>query len=624
MSIKYKLMLSTGLLVVSLLVLLGLRDYTALSINGLTKGVELSGQIEVGILQLRRDEKDFLARKDLKYFEKHKKNRKIVLQTIKDLEDIFLDYDIPIQDLERLLEKVNQYDEHFSALVDEQKIIGLTPKTGLYGELREASHSLEKVFKGQSDNQLVSLLQLRRAEKDFMLRLDRKYATKFDSFYQPLAAAVADNTEAAALLKTYRSKFMALIDAHVILGLSPTEGLLGKMRKAVHQTLEVLDKVVIDSKQQVTSTTDSMGFVFHVLFLAILVIVVIPSILIGRSIVQPINALRDLMFTISKHHVLSLRADDKGNDEISQMASEFNVMLEQFSKIISEVNSSVTTLNGTTSSLLSNINNSNVGMESQLHETGMVATSMSEMSITIDEIAKNTSDTALKAKETNKSAIDGQAGVNDTIDQIEELSVNLKQSEEQASILVNDSENIGSVLDVIRSIADQTNLLALNAAIEAARAGEQGRGFAVVADEVRTLASRTQESTTEIEAIVHKLQSRTQSMVELIGSCLVKGETSAEKAGAAGVMLEAITEHTRVITDMTNSIAAAIEEQSAVATEVNKHVTSIRSITNQTSESSQENAIMSENLSDQANSLHGTVEMYNEEEVIAKNGVLVQ
>jgi len=624
MSIKYKLMLSTGLLVVSLLVLLGLRDYTALSINGLTKGVELSGQIEVGILQLRRDEKDFLARKDLKYFEKHKKNRKIVLQTIKDLEDIFLDYDIPIQDLERLLEKVNQYDEHFSALVDEQKIIGLTPKTGLYGELREASHSLEKVFKGQSDNQLVSLLQLRRAEKDFMLRLDRKYATKFDSFYQPLAAAVADNTEAAGLLKTYRSKFMALIDAHVILGLSPTEGLLGKMRKAVHQTLEVLDKVVIDSKQQVTSTTDSMGFVFHVLFLAILVIVVIPSILIGRSIVEPINALRDLMFTISKHHVLSLRADDKGNDEISQMASEFNVMLEQFSKIISEVNSSVTTLNGTTSSLLSNINNSNVGMESQLHETGMVATSMSEMSITIDEIAKNTSDTALKAKETNKSAIDGQAGVNDTIDQIEELSVNLKQSEEQASILVNDSENIGSVLDVIRSIADQTNLLALNAAIEAARAGEQGRGFAVVADEVRTLASRTQESTTEIEAIVHKLQSRTQSMVELIGSCLVKGETSAEKAGAAGVMLEAITEHTRVITDMTNSIAAAIEEQSAVATEVNKHVTSIRSITNQTSESSQENAIMSENLSDQANSLHGTVEMYNEEEVIAKNGVLVQ
>jgi len=624
MSIKYKLTLSTCLLVISLLVLLGLRDYTALSINGLTKGVELSGQIEVGILQLRRDEKDFLARKDLKYLDKHIKNSKVVLQTIKDLEDIFLDYDIPIEDLERLLEHVNQYDENFAALVEEQKVIGLTPKSGLYGELRKASHGLEEEFKGHSDKQLVSLLQLRRAEKDFMLRLDRKYVTKFDSFYQPLLSEVAHEEEVASLLKTYRAKFVALVDAHVILGLSPTEGLLGEMRKAVHQTLEVLDKVVVDSKQQVTSTTDSMSYIFHILFFVIMVIVVTPSILIGRSIVQPINALRDLMFTISKHHVLSLRADEKGNDEISQMAREFNVMLEQFSKIISEVNSSVSTLNGTTSSLLSNINNSNVGMESQLHETGMVATSMSEMSITIDEIAKNTSDTALKAKETNKSAIDGQAGVNETIDQIEELSVNLKQSEEQASILVNDSENIGSVLDVIRSIADQTNLLALNAAIEAARAGEQGRGFAVVADEVRTLASRTQESTTEIETIVNKLQSRTQSMVELIGSCLVKGETSAEKASAAGVMLEAITEHTRVITDMTNSIAAAIEEQSAVATEVNKHVTSIRSITNQTSESSQENAIMSERLSDQANSLHGTVEMYNEEEDIGKNGALVQ
>ena len=624
MSIKSKLMLSTCLLVISLLALLGLRDYTAHSINGLTKGVELSGQIEVGILQLRRDEKDFIARKNLKYLDKHIKNSKVVLQTIKDLEDIFLDYDIPIQDLERLLKHVNQYDAHFVELAKEQKLIGLTPKTGLYGELRQASHSLEKVFKGHSDNQMVSLLQLRRAEKDFMLRLDRKYVTKFDSFYQPLLLAVADDKDVVALLKTYRSKFIALVDAHVILGLSPTEGLLGKMRKAVHQTLTVLDKVVIDSKQQVTSTTDSMSFIFHLLFFVILVVVVTPSILIGRSIVQPINALRDLMFTISKNHVLSLRADDKGNDEISQMASQFNVMLEQFSKIISEVNSSVTTLNGATSSLLSNINNSNMGMESQLHETDMVATSMSEMSTTIDEIAKNTSDTALKAKATNKSAIEGQAGVNDTIEQIEQLSVNLKQSEEQASILVNDSENIGSVLDVIRSIADQTNLLALNAAIEAARAGEQGRGFAVVADEVRTLASRTQESTTEIEAIVNKLQSRTQSMVELIGSCLVKGETSAEKASAAGVMLEAITEHTRVITDMTNSIAAAIEEQSAVATEVNKHVTSIRSITNQTSESSQENAIMSESLSNQANSLHGTVEMYNEDDVTGQNGALVQ
>jgi methyl-accepting chemotaxis protein len=617
-------MLSTGLLVVSLLALLILRDYTANSISGLTKGVELTGQIEVGILQLRRDEKDFLARKDIKYFEKHIKNSKVVLQTIKDLEGIFLDYDIPIADLELLLKHINQYDEHFSNLVKEQKTIGLTSKTGLYGELRQASHSLEKVFEGHSDNQLVSLLQLRRAEKDFMLRLDRKYATKFDTFYQPLLLAVADDKEAASLLKTYRSKFMALIDAHVILGLDPTEGLLGKMRKEVHQTLTVLGKVVTDSKQQVTATTDSMSFVFHLLFLVILVIVVTSSILLGRSIVQPINALRDLMFKISKNQVLSLRAEEKGNDEISQMACQFNSMLEQFSEIINQVNTSVITLNSTTSSLFSNINSSNLGMESQLHETGMVATSMYEMSSTIDEIAQNTSDTALKANEANKSAIEGQRGVNETIDQIDQLSDSLKKSEEEASNLVNDSENIGSVLDVIRSIADQTNLLALNAAIEAARAGEQGRGFAVVADEVRTLASRTQESTTEIEAIVHKLQNRTQSMVELINSCLIKGETSAQKAAAAGVMLEEITEHTKVITDMTNSIAAAIEEQSAVATEVNKHVTSIRSITDQTSESSQENAVMSESLSNQANSLHKTVEMFNEEGTFDKNAAFLK
>ncbi|EPJ46156.1 MAG: hypothetical protein OFPII_22470 [Osedax symbiont Rs1] len=610
MTIKNKLILSTGLLVISMLILLVLRNYTTSSISGLSKGVELSSAIEVGILELRRDEKDFIARKNLKYVQKHQVNASIVLERIQELDSIFNNYNIPAEHLETLKQEVNLYTDQFSKLVEEQTIIGLDPKSGLYGELRAASHRLEEAFHGRPDILLVSLLQLRRAEKDFMLRLDLKYVKKFDGIYQHLMTQLANDATLIKTLNEYRSKFISLTEAHEILGLSSSEGFRGKMRSAVQKTQVILKKVVYDSRQQLAVITQSSSVMFYLIFFIISAVVIISSILLGRSIILPIKSLGDLMHTISNENSLSLRANEDGKDEISRMSKEFNLLLENFSKIISQVNLSVTTLNSTTSSLLSNITDSNQGMNKQLHETDMVATSMSEMALTIDEIASSTSDTATRANETNKSAIEGQSGVKDTITQIELLAKNLEQSEKQASILVEDSENIGSVLDVIRSIADQTNLLALNAAIEAARAGEQGRGFAVVADEVRTLASRTQESTTEIEAIVDKLQNRTQHMVGLISSCLVQGNDSAKKASAAGVMLDKITNHTRAITDMTNSIAAAIEEQSAVATEVNKHVSSIRTISDRTSEASQQNALMSEELSEQASNLHRTVEMY--------------
>ncbi|EPJ46091.1 MAG: hypothetical protein OFPII_22540 [Osedax symbiont Rs1] len=610
MTIKNKLILSTGLLIISMLILLILRDYTTNTISGLSKGVEFSSDIEIGILELRRDEKDFIAKKNLKHVQRHEVNFTNVLTRIQELETIFNGYNISIENLEQLKQELTVYRDQFTKLVEEQQIIGLDRKSGLYGKLRAASHTLEQALQGHSDAQLVSLLQLRRAEKDFMLRLDTKYVKRFDNIYQSLSAQLTDDKNLLNTLKVYRNKFISLTDAHVILGLSSEHGLRGKMRSAVQKTQAILNKVTHDSKQQLAESTQNTSIVFHLIFFIILAVVVVSSLILGRSIIHPIKSLADLMHTISSENSLSLRADENGKDEISQMSREFNLLLENFSKIISQVNLSVNTLNSTTSSLLSNITDSNQDMKKQLHKTDLVATSMSEMSLTIDEISSSTTDTAIRADETNKSAIEGQSGVQETIVQIQLLAKNLEQSEKQAAILVEDSENIGSVLDVIRSIANQTNLLALNAAIEAARAGEQGRGFAVVADEVRTLASRTQESTTEIEAIVDKLQKRTQHMVGLISNCLVQGNDSAKKASTAGIMLDKITSHTKAITDMTNSIAAAVEEQSTVAIEVNKHVTSIRTISDRTSQSSQQNALMSENLSAQADNLHQTVDMY--------------
>jgi methyl-accepting chemotaxis protein len=177
--------------------------------------------------------------------------------------------------------------------------------------------------------------------------------------------------------------------------------------------------------------------------------------------------------------------------------------------------------------------------------------------------------------------------------------------------LEQDAVTIGSVLDVIRGIAEQTNLLALNAAIEAARAGEQGRGFAVVADEVRSLAQRTQDSTQEIESIISTLQQRTQEVVNVMERCKTQGNASSEQAVQAGSLLYSISEDVQTIMDMSTQIATAIDEQNQVASEVNKNVIKIRDIAEQAAAHSETNAQTSEEVSAQAEVLHKAIEKFN-------------
>lgn len=613
MLIKHKLMLSTILLVVSLFVLLVVREYTSNSIAGLSKGISLITEVESGIFSLRRDEKDFIARKKEKYLKRYQLDNDKLSIKIESLMAVFNDYDLDTSELTNLQNHIKQYNQHFLRLSIQQKIIGLNPEDGLYGELRAAAHQIEMAVDGQSNDTLVSLLQLRRDEKDFMLRLDLKYVKKFQTHFKQFQSALEQDSYSANildLLVNYSNKFINFTEAYQKIGLTPNQGIMGEMRTEVNQTQAILELLVKNSDQQLLDSSGRFSNMFYGLFAVILVLVVAASVLVGRSILLPINAFQTVIMNISVNSDLSIRADASGKDEITDMATQFNNMLDKFEAIIIEVNQSVAILNGATTQLSENIAESHLGVEHQMVETDMVATAVTEMVATIDEIARNTSDTATKADETNKNAMIGYEGVMSTVEQIRQLSDNLTASEVQVNELVSDSQNIGSVLDVIRSIAEQTNLLALNAAIEAARAGEQGRGFAVVADEVRTLASRTQESTKEIELIIGKLQTRTQEMVGVISQCREQGLQSSDKAQAAGDMLSEITQNVTLIMDMTNSIAAAIEEQSSVASEVNKHVVLIRDVADRASGSSDKNALMSDELSNQAVSLHHIVKQF--------------
>ncbi len=580
------------------------------SVNSLQTNIRIAreiGEVESSILQLRRSEKDFIARKDLKYLDKYNATHQKLSTTLTSMTEDLSKAGMELDEVRKLRQVVEQYKASFSQLVASQQVIGLNPKDGLYGGLRSAVHDVETLI-GKDDYQLLSgMLQLRRNEKDFMLRLDDKYVSRLTNNKANLVEQVGQSSfdadkqqEIIRLLDAYERSFLNLVSEQTTLGLSHDEGLQGEMRAAIHQVDQYLATLVNESKAVVESYSSFVYTLAITVFAVVMIIAISFAFYIYRSIITSIETLKTTMLNISKTNDLTIAIDTSGEDELAEMASVFDDMVASFRNLIVEVNHSVNTLNDATQVVAQNIHTTTIGVESQIQETDMVATAVTEMVATVDGIAENTKEAARKAEQTNENAQKGKQGVDTTIGQIGLLSTNLIDSEQVVFELEKDGQTIGSVLDVIRGIAEQTNLLALNAAIEAARAGEQGRGFAVVADEVRTLASRTQDSTQEIESIISGLQTRTQQIVQHMAACRDQGSESATTADSAGVMLEEITADVSTIMEMNAAIAVAIQEQSQVALEVNKHIVSIRDVAEQSSGMTQQNAQMSEELSQQA------------------------
>jgi len=283
-------------------------------------------------------------------------------------------------------------------------------------------------------------------------------------------------------------------------------------------------------------------------------------------------------------------------DELGQLQQAIQRMTAGLRELIGGISDGVTQIASAAEELSAVTEQTSAGVNSQKVETDQVATAMHEMAATVQEVARNAEEASEAAVAADQQAREGDNVVAQAIAQIEKLAIEVGHSTDAMGHLKRESDKIGSVLDVIKSVAQQTNLLALNAAIEAARAGEAGRGFAVVADEVRSLAQRTQKSTEEIEELIAGLQSGTQQVSSSMDNSRALTDNSVELTRRAGESLGNITRTVSTIQGMNQQIAAAAEQQSAVADEINRSVLNVRDVSEQTAAASEETAASSVEL----------------------------
>ncbi|BCV55073.1 MAG: methyl-accepting chemotaxis protein [Shewanella algae] len=618
MLIRHKLLLSAAVSIGALVLMFALQQYSSSVQTELSIAIQKVVELDKEVLSMRKNEKDFFGRQDLKYVEIHQQEAQATAQLMQELAVIFKEYDLPEAPINSFNRDLASYRQLFAGVVKLQQEIGLDPKSGLYGELRSAVHNVESLVAEHNVPELmVLMLQLRRNEKDFMLRRDLSYLNKFDSnierFNEALSASLLDysvRNNIEQLMSKYQQSFKSLVAKEQQLGLDESKGMMGQLREAIFATESSSTKLRELAIAKVENEQQNSFMLGLALFGLIALVLVISTVVIIRSIMGPVERITGVISRIEQQKDLSLRCDVGSNDELGMIGRHFNSMVESFQKLIEQVIESVDAMRQSCEELSRNAISASEGVSKQLNETDMVATAITEMGATIDEIAKNTELAAGKAEQTHHNAQEGQIGVEDTISKIQSLAQQLDDSANVVAELEKDSQTIGSVLDVIRGIAEQTNLLALNAAIEAARAGEQGRGFAVVADEVRSLAMRTQESTEEIASIIQTLQSRTHSIVDIMEQSQKQGGESAQQAASAGTLLAQINADVTNIMDMSTQIAAAIEEQSMVAAEVNKNVVVIRDIAEESAQAAEENATASDEVRHRADYLHQAVSQF--------------
>ncbi|MBE1275751.1 methyl-accepting chemotaxis protein [Enterovibrio baiacu] len=392
----------------------------------------------------------------------------------------------------------------------------------------------------------------------------------------------------------------AFSNAHrsYISALEGTAVIITKRNDRISNTLDVIGPQVTtnlsDFKASIRSSQDTLGpeaqsdseaavqFVMIASALAIIVGIIL-SIMVTKAVRRPIGGeprnIENMARNIAQGDLTQDFSNKKNATGIYAAMGDMSTNLRD---IVTQLKTSLDTLNGASNTLVDVTKDTANNSEAQADQLGQTSQAMHELTATVDNISQNAQQASNLANQADSHAHQGQTVLDQTRASIDSLVTNMGDVSETIESLENETKNVGSILDVIRGIAEQTNLLALNAAIEAARAGEQGRGFAVVADEVRSLASRTQQSTEEIQELILRLQSESKRSVDSMRVSMKEATDTSEKANKTREALVSITESVASIRDMNNQIAVAAEEQNAVVLNINQSVDELNTLAKNT------------------------------------------
>ncbi|TNB91740.1 HAMP domain-containing protein [Pseudomonas jessenii] len=572
----------------------------------------LIGTLNDATQDMRLSEKQYEAAADVAYAEAYQSQLTVLqgliakaLQTLTRAENQ--------QALKRLQDTTLAYDQQVKRLVEADKATSdaLKPLGAMSDKYAETFNSM---FESTTASALASadsarvadlrtVADLRNGMTMFRLMLRRYIAVPSEANKQVLLdttdAFLADMSKARSGLPAALSSQLEEAQAgirryrEVLVQVAALFEQKQSLRQQVEQQSQAMDGIMtglMDTQQRLARDDQHRAFIqIAVLTVLALVVGLFASVLISRQITGPLALTVELARRIAKGD-LTVQAKSSRKDELGDLQNAMQDMAQSLNTLVQGIGNGVTHISTSAEKLSAMSEQTSAGVRQQKVEVDQVATAMHEMASTVQEVARNTTDASAAATLADQQARHGSAVVKQATVQISELSVAIEDLGAAMNVLSQDSEQIGKVIDVIKAVAEQTNLLALNAAIEAARAGEQGRGFAVVADEVRSLAQRTQDSTKEIEALIVTLQQGTQAASTLMTSSRERTLDTVVLAQKAEQAITEINHSIGTIQQMSLQISAAAEQQSAVADEINRSIVSVRDVADQSAVASEESA----------------------------------
>jgi len=573
----------------------GLKSY-----QGLTRDISLAGHLNASMLSVRMTVKEYLISPNSNTLQSVNANiqkTRAILDQAKQAMDsdertqLLRNNFLSLAQYEASFAKVTQLNSNMRTLKETQLLPNGKKMSEAMSALMQSSYEEDdtvvlfftaKVQENLLGSRLLTAQYLnssRESDYNSALKLMTDLEAKAENLEMQLSSK-----ERVELLKTYlashRGFTQALKNVHNIV--TSKKKLLREKLIIIEQQIEISAR---DLYQSVQKEQDVLGpELFEVQYSSVmkLLLITIAALIIGitfsfymtRSITEPLKRAVEVAHRLAKGD-LSIDFQIEGHDETAQLLQALHETAESLKKMVGSINKAANNMTDHATQLNKLTDQTHQGSKSQLMETDQVAVAINEMTVSVQEVAKNASQAANAAKDADQQSCEGTKVVENSIVVINELAQSVDETSAKLHELEKETLDIGSICDVIRGIADQTNLLALNAAIEAARAGEQGRGFAVVADEVRSLAQRTQTSIEEIQTLIERLQNKAKVAVKVMTVGRGWVDTSVIRATETSNVLQTITASVSLINEMNAQIANAVEQQTTVSEDINQRITKV-------------------------------------------------